>query len=116
MGSAGNDKRISAYLPKRRERSHDLDAPQTAPLRIPSIVSTLVLDHIAMPNLLSIPYKKAQELKIKDALYDYIQKSTTDTHPDAFKWDIKHWTTLRSEATAEGTHLSKVDIFLRCIF
>jgi hypothetical protein len=71
-------------------------------------------DRVPMPNLLSIPFKKASELDIKQALHDHIRNTDTDAHPDAFKWDITHWATLRAEAVTPSVHVSQLDILLRC--
>jgi hypothetical protein len=66
--------------------------------------------------MLSIPFMRATKLDIKAAVDQYIQTSQVDEHPDAYKWDTKHWATLRSDATNEGVHISKIDTLMRYAF
>jgi programmed cell death 6-interacting protein len=67
-----------------------------------------------MSNLLSIPFKTPSDLDIKHALSEHIRNTYTDTHPDAFKWDIAHWAGLRASVAAQTVHLNQVDVLLRC--
>ncbi|KAI8980207.1 BRO1-domain-containing protein [Trametes punicea] len=61
-----------------------------------------------MPNQLSIPFKRTYIIPLRQALRDYILSHHSDTHPDAFRWDIGHWEKLRSEATSGAVHIDRV--------
>ncbi|KAG8936097.1 pH-response regulator protein palA/rim20 [Tulasnella sp. 418] len=37
----------------------------------------------------------------------YIKQHHPDTHPDAFKWDISRWESIRKDSIAETIHISK---------
>ncbi|GJE88739.1 BRO1-domain-containing protein [Phanerochaete sordida] len=65
-----------------------------------------------MPNLLEIPFKKTQDLPICQTVREYILASHSDVHPDAFKWDINQWETLRKQATARVVHVDRVKVLL----
>ncbi|CCM00095.1 uncharacterized protein FIBRA_02122 [Fibroporia radiculosa] len=61
-----------------------------------------------MPNQLSIPFKKTWEVQVRQAVRAYILKNYTDTHPDAFRWDVNRWETLRREAVGTLVHFDRV--------
>ncbi|KAH8118025.1 BRO1-domain-containing protein [Phellopilus nigrolimitatus] len=65
-----------------------------------------------MSNQLSIPFKKTSTIPLRQAFRDYVQISHTDTHPEAFKWDIDRWEQLRKDATSEVVHVSKTQALI----
>ena len=65
-----------------------------------------------MPNQLTLPSKSTSPIPLRAALSDYIQSAHTETHPDAFKWDVSRWETLRKEALSSTVH---VDVARRVI-
>ncbi|KAH9849704.1 BRO1-domain-containing protein [Lenzites betulinus] len=65
-----------------------------------------------MPNQLAIPFKKTYIVPIRQAVRDYILLHHSDTHPDAYRWDISHWEKLRAEATSGAVHVDRVSAFL----
>lgn len=65
-----------------------------------------------MPNQLSIPFKDTPEAPIKDAVTSYIETYYTDTHPDAFKWDIARWEALRRDGVGGYVHVDRVNAAL----
>ncbi|KAI0367789.1 BRO1-domain-containing protein [Pilatotrama ljubarskyi] len=65
-----------------------------------------------MPNQLSIPFKKTYIIPIRQAVREYIHSRYSDTHPDAFRWDISHWEKLRAEATSGGVHIDRVNAMI----
>ncbi|KAI0635957.1 BRO1-domain-containing protein [Trametes polyzona] len=65
-----------------------------------------------MPNQLSIPFKKTYIVPIRQAVREYILHHHSDTHPDAYRWDIGHWEKLRAEATSGGIHIDRVGVLL----
>ncbi|KAJ3557381.1 hypothetical protein NM688_g1507 [Phlebia brevispora] len=65
-----------------------------------------------MPNLLSIPFKRTVAVPIRQKTKDYILAHHTDTHPDAFKWDINRWESLRKDATGCVVHVNSVKVAL----
>lgn len=60
------------------------------------------------PNQLEFPFKRTSPALIKAALREYIQTHHTDTHPDAFKWDISRWDTLRKDGVGGHVHESYI--------
>lgn len=66
-----------------------------------------------MPNQLFIPFKKTAAIPIRQQTREYILAHHTDTHPDAFKWEISRWETLRKDATACVVHVDSVKVALR---
>ena len=58
--------------------------------------------------MLSIPFKKTQEIPLRQSIRDYITQHHTDVHPDAFKWDIARWETLRKDAVGGVVHVDRV--------
>jgi programmed cell death 6-interacting protein len=65
-----------------------------------------------MPNQLIIPFKQSYKAPVKQAARDYIQ-ANTDTHPDAFKWDINRWETLREEGRGGVAHIDRINSSIR---
>lgn len=61
-----------------------------------------------MPNLLSIPFRKTYDVPIRQAVRDYIASHHTDVHPDAFRWDIGHWESLRKDGVGGVVHVDRV--------
>ncbi|GJJ08702.1 hypothetical protein Clacol_002921 [Clathrus columnatus] len=59
-----------------------------------------------MSNLLTLPFKSTEAISLKNAVKSYIQREHTETHPDAFKWDINKWESLRKDATTNTVHIS----------
>ncbi|KAH9942761.1 pH-response regulator [Amylocystis lapponica] len=68
-----------------------------------------------MPNQLSIPFKKTYVIQLRQAVRQYILSNYTDTHPDAFKWDISRWETLRKDGAGGIVHVDRVNNTLECI-
>lgn len=67
-----------------------------------------------MSNQISIPFKRTASIPIGSAVREYIYAYHRETHPDAFKWDIERWEELRTEATADVVHVSRVQSFVKC--
>ena len=67
-----------------------------------------------MPNQLFIPFKKSYVIPIREAVRDYILTHHTDTHPDAYRWDVGRWETLRAEAVSSVVHVDRVKALIRC--
>ncbi|KAI0049741.1 pH-response regulator [Auriscalpium vulgare] len=65
-----------------------------------------------MPNQVSIPFKKTYAIPLKQAVYDHIQAKHHDAHPEAFKWDIGRWESLRKAATSGIVHVDRVNDFI----
>jgi programmed cell death 6-interacting protein len=65
-----------------------------------------------MPNQLSIPFKPTLPAQIKEAVLSYIEFNHTDSHPDAFKWDIARWEELRKDGVGGYVHVNRVDATL----
>ncbi|GBE87997.1 pH-response regulator protein palA/RIM20 [Sparassis crispa] len=61
-----------------------------------------------MPNQLSIPFKKTYAIELRQAVREHILKHHTDTHPDAFRWDINRWETLRKDGVGGVVHVDRV--------
>ncbi|KAI0749790.1 pH-response regulator [Daedaleopsis nitida] len=61
-----------------------------------------------MPNQLSIPFKKTYIVPLRETVREYIFTHYTDTHPDAYKWDINQWEKLRAEAVSTTVHIDRV--------
>lgn len=66
-----------------------------------------------MPNLLEIPFKKTYDVPLRRSVRDYILANHTDVHPDAFKWDISQWETLRKQAIDRIVHVDRVKASIR---
>ncbi|KAI0313744.1 BRO1-domain-containing protein [Amylostereum chailletii] len=65
-----------------------------------------------MPNQLAIPSKKSYVIPISDAVASHIHAHHTDTHPDAFKADVRRWISLRASATSAIVHLDSLTAIL----
>lgn len=61
-----------------------------------------------MPNQLSIPFKKTAEIPIRAATRKYVSERYNDTHPDALKWDVGQWETLRRDGVGGHVHVDRV--------
>ncbi|KAI0707335.1 BRO1-domain-containing protein [Earliella scabrosa] len=61
-----------------------------------------------MPNQLSVPFKKTYVVPLREAVREYILAHYTDTHPDAYRWDIGHWEKLRADAMSTVVHHDRV--------
>lgn len=69
-----------------------------------------------MTNLLSIPFKKAVDVPIRRAIRDYILAHRPDVHPDAFKWDISCWESLRKRACIDqSVHADRLESIYQCV-
>lgn len=66
-----------------------------------------------MPNQLFIPFKKTYVAPIRDAVRNYILANHTDTHPDAYRWDITHWEKLRAEVVSTVVHVDRIGAYVR---
>lgn len=58
-----------------------------------------------MPNQLTLPFKTTEPVPLRSALREYIRSAHTETHPDAFKWDINKWEAMRKEAVSNMVHV-----------
>ncbi|EKM58371.1 uncharacterized protein PHACADRAFT_159473 [Phanerochaete carnosa HHB-10118-sp] len=65
-----------------------------------------------MPNLLEIPFKRTHNVPIRQTVREYILANHSDVHPDAFKWDINQWGTLRKQAVDRTVHVDHVKVSL----
>ncbi|KZT73000.1 BRO1-domain-containing protein [Daedalea quercina L-15889] len=65
-----------------------------------------------MPNQLSVPFKRSYAVEIRHAVREYIFKNHTDTHPDAFRWDVSRWETLRKDSVGGVVHVDRVNTSL----
>ncbi|EGN99169.1 hypothetical protein SERLA73DRAFT_90416 [Serpula lacrymans var. lacrymans S7.3] len=61
-----------------------------------------------MPNQLAIPFKKHFPVSIRQAVRDYIHAHSSD-HPEAFKWDINRWESLRKDGVGGVVHVNRID-------
>ncbi|KAH7927929.1 pH-response regulator [Leucogyrophana mollusca] len=61
-----------------------------------------------MPNQLAVPFKKTYAASVRQAARDYILAHTED-HPDAFKWDIDLWESLRTSGTGGIVHVEQIN-------
>ncbi|KAF9820903.1 hypothetical protein IEO21_01130 [Rhodonia placenta] len=66
-----------------------------------------------MPNQLYVPFKRTWDVPLRQAAREYILKKYTDTHPDAFRWDITRWETLRKDGAGGIVHIDRVQASLR---
>jgi programmed cell death 6-interacting protein len=66
-----------------------------------------------MSNQLAIPLKKTWPLELRPAVRAYISANHPETHPDAFKWDIDRWESLRSETTSSAVHVEKINAYIQ---
>ncbi|KZT22347.1 BRO1-domain-containing protein [Neolentinus lepideus HHB14362 ss-1] len=66
-----------------------------------------------MPNQLSVPFKKTYDVDVKKAARDYIYAKHTDTHPDAFKWDLNEWEALRKVGVGGVVRVDCIDPAVR---
>ncbi|KAF8589825.1 pH-response regulator [Ramaria rubella] len=62
-----------------------------------------------MPNQLTLSFKSTSTVPLRSALREYIQTAHTETHPDAFKWDINQWESMRKEATSNVVHVGTTE-------
>ncbi|CAE6515484.1 unnamed protein product [Rhizoctonia solani] len=65
-----------------------------------------------MPNQLSIPFKQTLPVQIKEAVQSYIEFNHSESHPDAFRWDISRWEELRKDGVGGYVHVNRVDATL----
>lgn len=65
-----------------------------------------------MPNQLTIPFKESYKAPVKQAAWDYIH-ARTETHPDAFKWDINQWEKLREEGRGGKAHVDRINATIK---
>ena len=63
-----------------------------------------------MPNQLVIPPKTTSNVDVITPLREFIAKHHAETHPDAFKWDMKKWDAMRRAVVAGGVHESKIAV------
>lgn len=70
----------------------------------------------AMPNQLSVPFKKTYAVPLREAVREYILTHYTDTHPDAYRWDISHWEKLRAELVSNTVHIDRANSLIRYDF
>lgn len=68
-----------------------------------------------MSNLLSIPFKKTYELPVRERVRDYLLAHHPDTHPNAFKWDVDRWESLRKLGVGGVVHNDRVQSALRYV-
>lgn len=68
-----------------------------------------------MANQLAIPFKKSSTLPIRDAVSSYIRTNHSETHPEAFKWDMDRWEQLRADALADAVHTSRVHALIKYV-
>ncbi|TCD68499.1 pH-response regulator protein palA/rim20 [Steccherinum ochraceum] len=61
-----------------------------------------------MPNQLSIPFKKTTDIAVRASIRKYISERHNDTHPDALKWDISLWESLRKDGVGGQVHVDRV--------
>ena len=61
-----------------------------------------------MPNQLSLPFKKTTDIPIRAVARSYISEKYDNTHPDALKWDISRWESLRREGVGGVLHVDRV--------
>ena len=66
-----------------------------------------------MPNQLAVPFKKTYAVPLREAVREYILAHYTDTHPDAYRWDIGHWEKLRADAMSTVVHHDRVKALIR---
>lgn len=66
-----------------------------------------------MPNQLSIPFKRTYIVPLREALREYILTHYTDSHPDAYRWDIGHWEKLRAEAVSTVVHNDRLQALIK---
>ena len=66
-----------------------------------------------MPNQLSVPFKRTYAIPLREAVREYISSHYTDTHPDAYRWDIAQWEKLRAGIISGVVHVDRVNVFLR---
>lgn len=66
-----------------------------------------------MPNQLAVPLKKTGDIRIRQTVHDYINTHRIDTNANAFKWDIEQWEKLRTDATNEVVHVSRIEAMLK---
>lgn len=68
-----------------------------------------------MPNQLSTPFKKTYVVPLREAVREYILSHYTDTHPDAYRWDVSQWEKLRAEAVSTTIHIDRVKALIRYV-
>ncbi|KAI0783675.1 pH-response regulator [Abortiporus biennis] len=61
-----------------------------------------------MPNQLSIPFKKTYPIPIRQVARQYLLRNNSDTHPDAFKWDLGQWEELRKDGVGGVVHCDRL--------
>jgi len=62
-----------------------------------------------MTNLLTLPFKTTSAIPIRASVHQHIQAAHTETHPDAFKWDISRWESMRKEAIMNIVHVNTAE-------
>ncbi|RDX57268.1 pH-response regulator [Lentinus brumalis] len=65
-----------------------------------------------MPNQLPVPFKKTYVVPLREAVREYILTHYTDTHPDAYRWDIGQWEKLRAEVVSITVHIDRVNALI----
>ncbi|KAI0787643.1 pH-response regulator [Fomes fomentarius] len=65
-----------------------------------------------MPNQLSIPFKRTYIVPLREALREYILTHYTDSHPDAYRWDIGQWEKLRADAVSTVVHNDRLQALI----
>lgn len=68
-----------------------------------------------MSNLLVFPFKKTFVIPVAQTARKYIQDNLPDSNPDAFKWDLKEWETLRKRTLSDVIHVDLIQHFLECV-
>ncbi len=90
--------------------------PSTAALELTHSVNSSerrLLVTSAMPNQLPVPFKKTYVVPLREAVREYILTHYTDTHPDAYRWDIGQWEKLRAEVVSITVHIDRVNALIR---
>ncbi|KZT07808.1 BRO1-domain-containing protein [Laetiporus sulphureus 93-53] len=65
-----------------------------------------------MPNQLSVPFKRTHAAELRQAVKEYLLMNRTETHPDAFRWDINRWEALRKDGVGGVVHVDRVKAVL----
>jgi len=68
-----------------------------------------------MSNQLVIPFKRATDPPIGEAVREYLAKYHPEVLPDDFLWDIAHWESLRTQISSDTVHATIVDTTLKSV-